>query len=177
MQTGVVTALLALLFTWIPAQTRHASRMLLETHDDACSGLTTAECCAQSLELAGFRATGDQIPKAAKTPVRLSCNDTNKVVPPAACRSISMARGFSAKDVSTSCAADTLEKRCRGDALCSSCVDDLTKLDFKAAYRACYAVTYKQEVAGDAAKVIIMHADANAAGGGVEIRKRRTVVQ
>jgi hypothetical protein len=178
MHTGLATVVLALLITWIPAQTRHASRMALETHEDACMGLTAAECCAQSLELAGFRATGDQIPRAAKSPVKLSCGDSSKVVPEAACRSISMARGFSAKDVSVSCAPDTLEKRCHDEPLCRACVTDLAKLEFKSGYRACYAVTYKHAASSDDASVIILHdTKASAAGGGVEIRKRRTVVQ
>jgi hypothetical protein len=178
MHPSVVPSLLAFLLTFIPAQTRHTSRMVLETHEDICTGLSNAECCTQSLELAGFRATGDQIPRAAKNPVRMSCADPEKVVPEAACRSISMARGLAAKEVSTSCAPTTLERRCHDEPLCRSCVDDLTKLEFKGAYRACYGVTSKAAATDDPAKVIILHAGSpDAANGSFEIRKRRTVVQ
>ncbi len=169
---------LALFVAFVPSQARHVSRMVMETHEDACTGLNAAECCAQTLDLAGFRATGDQLPKGAKNPVRFSCSNEAKNVPVTACRSIAMARGISASEVSALCVPETLEKRCSGDARCSACVAELEKLRFKASYRACYAVTFVSARPGDAAKVIILHAATpDAAGSGVEVRKRRTVVQ
>lgn len=173
-----ITLFFALFLTFIPAQTRQASRIAIETRQDACSGLTDAECCAQSLELAGFRATGDQVPRAAKTPLRLSCASPELVVPEGACRSIALARGLGAKEVGTLCAPATLEKRCDAADGCKSCMHDLEKLRFSSSHRACYAVTYTTPVAASSSTLIIVpDAKQDAANGGVLIRKRRTIVQ
>ena len=73
-----------------------ASRVQIERSSDVCSALSPAECCAQMLEIAVFRATGDQVPKA-EAPVRLSCKDPDRIIPDNACRLIAMGRGFSAR--------------------------------------------------------------------------------
>jgi hypothetical protein len=178
MQSSFVLVL-AFLGVLIPAQAKQVSKVVMETHDDVCMGLSTAECCAQSLEIAVFKATGDQIPKAAKNPVRFSCADPSAVVPEGACRSIAMARGFGAKDVSDLCSTDKLAKRCDGSAECKSCARDLSKLQFKSPERACLAATYVAPAANDGAKVIVLHDERSdaATSGGFEVRKRRTVVQ
>ena len=54
----VVSVLLGWLLGVFPAQSHVASKMVLEHHDDACTNLSPAECCAQMLEIALFRATG-----------------------------------------------------------------------------------------------------------------------
>jgi hypothetical protein len=163
-------------------QAKHVSHMAVETHEDVCMGLSSAECCAQSLEVAVFRATGDQIPKAAKTPVRLSCSDPTAVVPEGACRSIAMARGFGAKDVGDLCVSATLAKRCDGANTCKTCVRELAKLKFQNPERACLAATYVTPPA-DATKVIQLRderEDANKppvgeGGNTFEIHKRTVV--
>src|SRR5688572_22057542 len=104
----------SLLLGAIPAQTKQVSRVVMERHDDACTGLDEAQCCTQMLEIAGFRATGDQLPKATKTPMRLSCEAPEKVFPENSCRLLALARGFAAKDASELCAPATLVKRCHG---------------------------------------------------------------
>ena len=173
-----VMLVLALFVAFIPAQTRRASRMAIETRQDACSGLTDAECCAQSLEVACFRATGDQVPRAAKTPLRLSCADATQGVPEGACRSIALARGIPVKDIGVLCTAETLEKRCDDAAACKNCVRDLDKLHFASSYRACYPVTYTTPVpAGDATVIILQTGKQDDANGGIEIRRRRTVLR
>ncbi len=178
MQSSPVVLLLALFGFFIPAQTRHTSHMAFETHQDACTGLSSGECCAQMLEIAVFRATGDQVPKAAKTPVRLSCAAPSSVVPEGACRSIAMARGFAVKDVSGLCAVDKIGKRCEDNAGCKSCARELVKLGFQNAERACLAATYVPASADGGDTVIVLHdGKSDASGSGIEVRKRRTVVQ
>lgn len=154
--------------------------MALTTYEDACTGLDDAQCCAQSLEIAGFKATGDQLSKTVKRSVQMSCGGSEKVVPDGACRNIAMMRGFGAKDVSALCAEGSLQKRCKDSESCDACVRDLDRLKFKNGVRACYAVTHVPERA-DAAKVIVVQ-QGQATGqpnadGAIVIRKRRTVVQ
>jgi hypothetical protein len=172
---GVVLA--GLLSVFVPAQSKRVSRVAVEQHADACMGLTAAECCAQSIELAVFRATGDQVPKAAKTPVRLSCADPTAVVPEGACRSIAIARGFGAKQAGLLCEAATLGKRCNGSPSCKTCSQELAKLKFQNAERACLAATHVATVGDDREQVIILQDDKPATTNGdtFEIRKRRTV--
>jgi hypothetical protein len=179
-----VFGLLGFLGAFFPAQTKQssgASRMALTTYEDACTGLDDAQCCAQSLEIAGWKATGDQLPKAAKRSVLMSCGGSEKVVPDGACRNIALMRGFGAKDVSALCAAETLQKRCKDSESCDACVRDLDRLKFKNGARACYAVTHVPERA-DAAKVIVVQPSQVQPGqpnadGAIVVRKRRTVVQ
>lgn len=118
------------------------SRMDIQRSDDVCSALNSAECCAQMLEIALFRATGDHVPKAAKTPVRLSCQDPEQTIPENACRLIAMARGFGAREAADLCAPASLGKRCADDDTCRQCMSDLERLEWKASARACFALTY-----------------------------------
>src|SRR5262245_18937616 len=129
----------------MPAQSREATklaRMNIQRSSDVCSALSPAECCTQMLEIAMFRATGDQLPKAAKTPVKLSCNDPAHTIPDNACRLIAMGRGFSARDAAELCSPGSLAKRCSDDETCKQCMSDLDHLEWKAPQRACYALTY-----------------------------------
>lgn len=118
------------------------SRMDIERSDDVCSALNAAECCAQMLEIALFRATGDQVPRAAKAPVRLSCNDPAQTIPDNACRLIAMGRGFGAREAAEMCAPASLSKRCADDDTCRQCMSDLERLEWKSSARACFALTY-----------------------------------
>ena len=132
--------------TSVHAQSRsgrsHTKQMDIERSDDVCGALSSAECCAQMLEIALFRATGDHVPKAAKAPVRLSCNDPDQTIPENACRLIAMSRGIGAREAAELCAPATLSKRCAGDDTCRQCMSDLERLDWKSSARACYALTY-----------------------------------
>lgn len=181
---GSAAVVFALFTALIPAQSKTVSRMAMQRHEDVCMGLSTAECCAQALEIAVFRATGDQVPKAAKTPVRLSCAEPTAVVPEGACRSIAVGRGFGVKDIGELCAAPKLAKRCAADATCKSCVNDLSKLKFQGAERACVAATYVVTDAADGGMgVIVLHDEpagaegVSAEGNRIEIRRRRAVVR
>ena len=119
-----------------------AKRMEIERSDDVCSELNDEECCAQMLEIALFRATGDQVPRKAKVPLRLSCQDPNHTIPENACRLIAMGRGLSAQDAADVCAPTGLVKRCTSDTACRQCREDLSRLSWKGAARACHALTY-----------------------------------
>jgi len=172
---GVALVLLGWLLGALPAQSHHVSRMVMERHDDACSGLSPAECCAQMLEIAVFRATGDQVPRAAKTPVRLSCADPDRTFAENSCRLITLSRGFNPREASDICAPASLTKRCSGDAPCKQCMTDLDRLEWKAPARACYALTYVPKTTGDGTKVVTL-GDSKAANGGTAVRVRRLVV-
>ena len=70
----------SLLLSLLPAQVKQASSrqakaisgMSLQT-GEACDGLSSAECCGQMLELAGFRSQGDYLSRTIKTTVQLAC--------------------------------------------------------------------------------------------------------
>lgn len=128
-----------------PAQTQdrpQRSHMTIERSSDVCSALRPEECCAQMLAIALFRATGDQVPRSAKVPVRLSCQDPGRTMPENACRLIAMGRGFPARAVAELCVPDKVAKRCSDDATCKQCMSDLEHLEWKGSARACYALTY-----------------------------------
>lgn len=126
--------------------TTKRSHMEIERSTDVCSELSDEECCAQMLEIALFRATGDQVPRKAKVPVRLSCQDPNHTIPENACRLIAMGRGLSAQDAADVCAPAGLVKRCTSDTACRQCLEDLSRLSWKGAARACHALTYLPKV-------------------------------
>lgn len=170
----------SLLFGALPAQTKQVNRVVMETHADACMGLDEAQCCAQKLQIAGFRATGDQLPKATKTPLRLSCEVPEKVFPENSCRLLALARGFAAKDASDLCAPATLVKRCQGDSACKQCVDDLDKLSWRSSHRACYALTYVERPSAGGPKVVsVTKAKPNQANSvnAQFVRLRRSIIQ
>ena len=171
--------LLALLLGWLPAQThqaaRSASKVVMERHADACENLDPAQCCAQMLEIAVFRATGDQLPTKTKTPVRLSCETPEKVFPETSCRMLALARGFGAKQVDQLCAPSTLAKRCNADDGCKQCVEDLDKLSWRSSHRACYALTYVERTSRNGVKVVSVTNGKPATGpDAVLVRMKRT---
>lgn len=158
------------------AATRGASKVQLERSSDACANLDEAECCAQMLEIAVFKATGDQLPKKTKGPVRLSCGQPEKVFPETSCRLIAMSRGFAAKDAAELCAPATLAKRCQGDSTCKQCVADLDRLAWKSSHRACYALTYVDRPSSDGTKVVSFTRGKPSASASI-VRMRRTVLR
>jgi len=136
----------ALLLVFAPMQTKQAARqakvmtsMSIET-GEACSGLSSEECCGQMLELAGFRAQGDYLPRLVKTTVQLACMDERKVVTQQVCRSITISRGFSARDADDIC--KPAQRDCQKDGTCRQCVRDLIKLDYQGSHHVCRALTY-----------------------------------
>jgi len=171
----VLLGWLLLIARELPAQSRQVSRMALERHTDACTGLNPAECCAQMLEIAVFRATGDQVPKAAKTPVRLSCADPDRTFAENSCRMIALSRGFNVREAGDICLPASLAKRCSGDTSCKQCMSDLDRLEWKAPARACYALTYVPKTNGDGIKVVTL--GGSATHGGTAVRVRRLVVR
>ena len=178
MHSGLLV-LLGLLFGFVPAQTRQvsrgASKVVMERHADACENLDPAQCCAQMLEIAVFRATGDQLPKATKTPVRLSCETPQKVFPETSCRMLVLARGFAAKEASELCAPATLAKRCNADDGCKQCVEDLDRLSFRSSHRACYALTYVDRVSRGGVKVVSVTKGSGTVGPNATlVRMKRT---
>jgi hypothetical protein len=126
------------------------------------------------LEIAVFRATGDQVPRAAKSPVRLSCSDPNKTFAETSCRLIAISRGFSAREAGEICAPAGLAKRCSGDDTCKQCMSDLDKLEWKSPQRACFALTYQAKVE-EGTRIVTLNNPA--AKGGNVIRVRKLVVR
>lgn len=146
---GRALALLSALLFWsstTQAQAKPRSQVEIQRSSDVCSELDDAACCAQMLEIAVFRATGDQVPRKAKGPVRLSCQDPDRIIPENACRLIAMGRGLSAQDAADLCAPAGLVKRCSSDGPCRQCMEDLSRLDWKGSARACYALTYLPKI-------------------------------
>jgi hypothetical protein len=173
---GLCVALLPAQTGSVQAQSRGASKVVLERHQDACTNLDAAECCAQMLEIAAFKATGDQLPKATKTPVRLSCEAPAKTFPETSCRMLALARGFGAKNASELCDPATLAKRCQGDSTCKQCVADLDRMAWKSSHRACYAITYVDRPSNYGTKVVSFTRGKPNANGNV-VRMRRTVLR
>lgn len=131
-------------------------RVEIEHSDDICGALSEEECCAQMLEIAVFRATGDQVPRRAKGPLRLSCKAPSRTIPDNACRLIAMGRGLSAQDATDMCTPAGLVKRCASDAPCRQCMDDLSRLEWKGSARACYALTHWPKPDASGARVVTL---------------------
>jgi hypothetical protein len=154
--------LLWILATSSPLSTAQAqaqaqrSRLEIKHSDDVCSEISAEECCAQMLEIALFRSTGGHVPRAAKGPLRLSCRADTRTIPDNACKLIAMGRGLSAQDAAEACAPAGLAKRCTGDAACKQCVEDLSRLEWKGAARACYALTYQPKGGSSGARVVTL---------------------
>jgi hypothetical protein len=89
---------------------------------------------------------------------------------------IAMSRGFGARDANEICAPASLTKRCSGEPSCKQCMSDMDHLEWKAAQRACYALTYVPKPT-DGTRVITLNGDSNppAANGGTSVRVRRTL--
>lgn len=105
-----------------------------------CTDLEPHECCSQMLELAGYRAQGDQLPRLVKGLVHLTCEDTRKVVAPQACRSIAVMRGFRGHEVDAICG--TALRECQEQEACNRCTEELKKLKYRGGHHACRALTY-----------------------------------
>jgi hypothetical protein len=169
----------SLLLSLFPAQVKQASTrqakavsgMSMET-GEACDGLSKAECCGQMLELAGFRAQGDYLPRTVKTTVQLACAIERRVVTPQVCRSISLSRGFPLKDADAICKPARGE--CQKDGTCRQCVDDLERLAYRGSHHVCRALTYIPDAARP--RVVVIRDEGASADSDTrfEITRRRT---
>jgi hypothetical protein len=173
----------ALLLSFFPAQTKEmatrakvASSMSIETGDEVCAELSAAECCGQMLELAGFRAQGDHLPRLIKTSVHLACTDEHKTVTSQVCKSIAVSRGFSPKDADAIC--KPAQRECQKDGTCRQCVSDLAKLEYRGSHHVCHALTYVPERASPRV-VVIRNGSIPASDSDThfEVTRRRTTVR
>ncbi len=175
-------AFASLLLSLFPAQVKQASTrqakaisgMSMQT-GEACDGLSQAECCGQMLELAGFRAQGDYLPRTVKTTVQLACASEPRVVTPQVCRSISLSRGFPVKDADAICKPARGE--CQKDGTCRKCVDDLERLAYRGSHHVCRALPYVPDAAR--ARVVVIRDEGAGADSDTrfEITRRRTSVR
>jgi hypothetical protein len=123
------------------------------------------------LELAGFRAQGDYLSRTVKTTVVLTCASQPKVVTPQVCRSISLARGFAAKDADAICGPARSD--CQKDGTCKQCVSDLERLSYRGSHHVCRALTYVPSASRS--RVVVIHGSGEAdSDTRFEITRRRT---
>lgn len=113
---------------------------------ERCQGLSPQECCEQQLQFAGFRASGDHVPRLVQNLVRLACADEHRVMAPQACRSIAVLRGFRGADLDAICRP--AQKACGDGKLCSECTSELRKLGYKGAHHVCRPITYVKATKG-----------------------------
>jgi hypothetical protein len=116
-----------------------ASDFTLQT-GEICSDLSPRECCAQRLELVGFRAQGDHLPRLVKNVVKLACGDARRVMAPQACRNIAALRGFRSRDIDAICQPARVE--CASAESCKQCSAELQKLGYRGAHHVCRPLTY-----------------------------------
>jgi hypothetical protein len=166
---SVQILLLASLLGVLPLQ---AKQMLTVEVLEPCTGLTDAECCGQTLQVAGFRASGSHLPSAAQKTAKLSCMASDRVLPAGACRSLGTSRGLSAADVQAMC-EPTKVQQCGKDDACQECVQSLKKLSYKNPQQACHAVTHAPARPDN----VVVIRTGGEKGDGVEIKKRRTVLR
>jgi hypothetical protein len=183
---GSLHIVLGVLFAFIPAQAKQiapgagkvARGMSVEERGEVCAGLTAEECCGQMLEIAGFRAQGDHLPRLIKNAVQLTCHDERKTVTPQVCRSISVSRGFTLKDAEAIC--KPAQRDCKKDGTCRKCVNDLSRLAYQGSHHVCHALTYVPDNTARP-KVVVIRApivvSAEDADTHFEVTTRRTVVR
>lgn len=162
----------------IPAQAQQLSAkgtkrggFAMET-GEACSGISTAECCEQKIEMAGLRAQGDYLPRLIKTTVRLACGDEERVVTPQVCRSIAVGRGFGGNQADAVC--KPAARDCKKDGACRECVQELSRLSYQGSHNACHAVTFVPDRSGT--KTVVLRAGGADSDTRFEIVRKRTVV-
>jgi len=178
MRTQLLVLVAALTLGFVPAQAQQRpssqssakSSFSLES-GEACSGISTAECCEQKIEMAGLRTQGDYLARMIKITVQLACRDQERVVTPQVCRSIATSRGFSPKEVDAVCKPAARE--CKKDGACKQCVEDLARLDYHGSQHVCHAVTYVKD---RSAKVVVLRDSQGVADSDTrfEITRRRT---
>lgn len=140
---------------------------------EACSGITTAECCEQKIEMAGLRTQGDYLPRMIKTTVKLACGDEQRVVTPQVCRSITVGRGFDPQQADAVC--KPAARDCKKDGACRECVQELSRLSYEGSHNACRAVTYVPDRSGT--KTVVLHAGGADSDTRFEVVRKRTVIR
>jgi hypothetical protein len=130
----------------VPAQSRTASRVSVESYE-ACSGLSTEQCCGQMVGYTSFRATGQQLSKRAAMAIELSCRDKARLANKSSCKNVAFARGLEAKVVKRLCETSEVKRQCKADEFCSQCSTELSKLSYTEPQWICYAATYQDESA------------------------------
>jgi len=169
---GVVFIVVASLLAFVPGQSRKS--MAVQSLD-ACSGLSEAECCAQTLRLKGFKALGERLPDKAAKLVDLTCKVSQRSLPPTACRAITIARGFGHDEASSLCAPAKVAKRCKKDKACKACTRAMGKLAYGGSSPACLAVTYIPK--GDADANVVVISEGGTPQGNAVLVKKRTVIK
>jgi hypothetical protein len=139
---------------------------------EACSGISTAECCEQKIEMAGLRTQGDYLPRLIKTTVRLACGDEARVVTPQVCRSIAIGRGFDPHQADAVC--KPAAKDCKKDGACRECVQELNRLDYQGSANACHPVTFVPDRSGT--KKVVLHVDGADSDTRFEVLRKRTQI-
>lgn len=168
---GVVFVVVAGLLAFVPGQ----SRKSMDVQSlGVCSGLSDAECCAQTLRLKGFKALGERLPDKAAKLVDLSCRATTKQLPPTACRAISIARGLGNDKASALCAPEKLSTKCSKDKACRACTRAMGKLSYAGSSPACLAVTHIPKGDEDA-NVVIIGAPGTPNANAIIVKKRTVV--
>jgi hypothetical protein len=132
-----------ILLALVPARAQQSNRITVE-QQEACTGLSNVECCEWTLRTAGFKSTGDHLPRLTIRAVQLSCTEPKKLANPAICRGIAFSRRFSASEVKALCDSGSIKKRCRENEACTRCVSELTRLGYGDSRWACMAVTYRR---------------------------------
>lgn len=174
--------MVAWIFAWgsllllIPAQAQQVAAkgakpgFALET-GEACSGISTAECCEQKIEMAGLRTQGDYLPRLIKTTVRLACGAEERVVTSQVCRSIAIGRGFDPNQADAVC--KPAARDCKKDGACRECVQELSRLSYEGSHNACHAVTFVPDKSGT--KTVVLRAAGADSDTRFEVRKRTVV--
>jgi hypothetical protein len=141
-----LVSILAFLASWAftPAQVRTASRITMD-EQQACSGLSTQQCCEQMVVYSSYRATGDQLSKRAALAIRLRCRDKAYLASSTSCKNIAFARGLPAKVVKGLCEPSELKRKCDENQYCSECRAELIELSYSQPHWICYAATYDDE--------------------------------
>lgn len=139
-------SILAFLASWglTPAQVRTASRITMQ-EQQACSGLSTQQCCEQMVTYRSYRATGDQLSKRAALAIRLRCRDKVQLASQTSCKNVAFARGLPAKVVKRLCEPGELKQKCEENRFCRECSAELIELSYSQPHWICYAATYDDE--------------------------------
>ena len=140
--TSIAAVLLWYFFSL--AQVRVASRMIMEERG-ACSGLSAAQCCEQTIVYGSFRATGDQPSRRATLAIRVSCQNKARLANSASCKNVAFARGLPAKVIGRLCERGDLRQKCKKNEFCKDCNEALIGLGYKKPFWICYAATVDDE--------------------------------
>lgn len=113
---------------------------------DACDGLSTEACCAQSLDTYIFKASGDQPERRTRLVTELACKAKKKALSKHVCRQILVSRGVAAAEAKAECRSKGLAARCGKDKACRTCRAQLSAMGYRDQVAgACLAATWHPE--------------------------------